>query len=90
MGVAPWDPVDDDDRRFAAGSPALPPQVDIASAAQSRPRRELYQAALKVHAPTLAGDAATGICSCTDPSTERGLGIRKAAPSQGGRPTPLR
>jgi hypothetical protein len=76
-------PVEDSDRRFAAGSPALPPQVHIASAAQSRPcSSELYAAALKVHAPTLARDSATGIGSATDPPTGCGLGIPEVAHSQ--------
>src|SRR5438445_11817965 len=61
MGVAPWDPVDDDDRGFAARSPALPPQVDIASAAQSGTHGDLQPAASEVHDFPLARVAAPGL-----------------------------
>jgi hypothetical protein len=69
MGIAPWDPVDNGDRRLAAGSPGLPPGVNIPSTAQSPlPGGRLFAAALSVQR--------------ADPSSPRAIGHREryAAP----------
>jgi len=50
VNVAPWDPTDDRDRFAPAGSPGLPPQVDVSSATQPPfTGRRLFAAALRFH-----------------------------------------
>ena len=50
VDVAPWHPTDDRDRFASAGSPGLPPRVDIPSATQPPfTGRCLFAAALRFH-----------------------------------------